>query len=133
MSGLPTALEAETARAIFFGLPPSHSMPPVRPTLSFFALVAGAFALGTVTDRKTAGVSDPHVHDNNGHGDKMTIDDPSSYVSANGITGYRHQKINKYFSLIFCSLAQLAKTTKEKPSKDPSCDKTCGTVPSRNV
>ncbi|KAH7912844.1 hypothetical protein BJ138DRAFT_1082778 [Hygrophoropsis aurantiaca] len=82
-AGLSTSHKAETARAIFFGPPPdpppsSRSMPPVRPTLSFFALVAAAFALGTMVDRETADENDLHAHDINGHNDKMTVDDSSS-------------------------------------------------------
>ena len=48
----------ETARAVFFGTPPSTSSSrtpsPPKPTLSFFAVVAAAFALGTLVDREIA-------------------------------------------------------------------------------
>ncbi|KAH7922119.1 hypothetical protein BV22DRAFT_1017937, partial [Leucogyrophana mollusca] len=58
-AGLSTITKAETARAIFFGPPPdpppaSRGPPPPKPTLSFFAVVAAAFALGTLVDREAA-------------------------------------------------------------------------------
>ncbi|KIK29435.1 hypothetical protein PISMIDRAFT_59532, partial [Pisolithus microcarpus 441] len=52
--------KAELARAIFFGPPSatpvsaSKGPSPARPTLSFFAAVAAAFALGTLVDREVA-------------------------------------------------------------------------------
>ena len=80
----PTS-KAETARAIFFGSPtaptPSSnrtSLTP-RPTLSFFAAVAAAFALGTLVDRE---ISEEEARLDVALGDGVTHDDSSSRPSS---------------------------------------------------
>ncbi|KIO11415.1 hypothetical protein M404DRAFT_128017, partial [Pisolithus tinctorius Marx 270] len=58
--GMMGGQKAELARAIFFGPPSatpvsaSKGPSPAKPTLSFFAAVAAAFALGTLVDREVA-------------------------------------------------------------------------------
>ncbi|KAL4076759.1 hypothetical protein V8B97DRAFT_1496443 [Scleroderma yunnanense] len=55
-----TTQSAELARAIFFGSPsatpfsPTKAPTSAKPTISFFAAVAAAFALGTLVDREVA-------------------------------------------------------------------------------
>lgn len=59
-AGVMAGQKAELARAIFFGPPSSTPVStskgpsPAKPTLSFFAAVAAAFALGTLVDREVA-------------------------------------------------------------------------------
>ncbi|KAH7883073.1 hypothetical protein F5I97DRAFT_1901712 [Phlebopus sp. FC_14] len=79
-SGLPSTSKAETARAIFFGSssPSSvstRSQSSSRPTISFFAAVAAAFALGTLVDRE---IADEEARSSAAlHGDGMAVGDSS--------------------------------------------------------
>lgn len=76
---LSTASKLETARAIFFGSPTtpasSRTSSTPKPTLSLFAAVAAAFALGTLVDREIAEEEARLVV---AHGDSVTPDDSSS-------------------------------------------------------
>ncbi|KAG9310210.1 hypothetical protein JVU11DRAFT_9853 [Chiua virens] len=74
-----TANKLETARAIFFGrsgTPASSraSSYTPKPTLSFFAAVAAAFALGTLVDRE---IAEEEARLDVAHGDGVTPDDSS--------------------------------------------------------
>lgn len=78
------ATKVETARAIFFGTssipspPPNRTSPTPKPTLSFFAAVAAAFALGTLVDRE---IAEEEVRLDVVHGDGVTTHDASSRPS----------------------------------------------------
>lgn len=75
---LSTTSKVETARAIFFGPPTptsSRATSTPKPTLSFFAAVAAAFALGTLVDRE---VAEEEARLDIAHGDGVTPDDSSS-------------------------------------------------------
>ena len=79
-----TPTKLDTARAIFFGPPamtPStsnRSLTIPRPTLSFFASVAAAFALGTLVDRE---VAEEEARLDVANGDHPTPDDATSRLS----------------------------------------------------
>lgn len=74
-----TASKLDTARAIFFGPPASTSsriQASAKPTLSFFAAVAAAFALGTLVDKE---IAEEEARLDVAHGDGgVTQDDSSS-------------------------------------------------------
>lgn len=76
---LSAASKVETARAIFFGsstTPASSRTPSApKPTLSLFAAVAAAFALGTLVDRE---IAEEEARLDIAHGDDVTPDDSSS-------------------------------------------------------
>ncbi|KAH0831298.1 hypothetical protein J3R83DRAFT_13940 [Lanmaoa asiatica] len=76
---LPTTSKVDTARAIFFGLPTtptsSRTPPTPKPTLSLYAAVAAAFALGTLVDRE---ITEEEARLDAAHGDGVTPDDSSS-------------------------------------------------------
>ena len=78
---LSTASKIETARAIFFGppAPNGRNSPTPKPTLSFFAAVAAAFALGTLVDRE---IAEEEARLDVAHGDSVILDDSSSRPSA---------------------------------------------------
>lgn len=77
---LSTASKIETARAIFFGppAPNGRNSPTPKPTLSFFAAVAAAFALGTLVDRE---IAEEEARLDVAHGDSVILDDSSSRPS----------------------------------------------------
>lgn len=76
---LSTATKLDTARAIFFGPPAtsasSRTLSTPKPTLSLFAAVAAAFALGTLVDRE---IAEEEARLDIAHGDSVTPDDSSS-------------------------------------------------------
>lgn len=84
-TALSAATKVETARAIFFGSPstptPTSNRAPStsKPTLSFFAAVAAAFALGTLVDRE---IAEEEARLDVAHGDGIPPDDSSSRPSA---------------------------------------------------
>jgi len=79
VNGAPsTSSKLETARAIFFGPSTptsSRSQSSPKPTLSFFAAVAAAFALGTLVDRE---IAEEEARLDVAHGDSVTPGDSSS-------------------------------------------------------
>lgn len=75
---LSTATKLETARAIFFGSSTpasSRTSSTPKPTLSLFAAVAAAFALGTLIDRE---IAEEETRLDIAHGDDVAPDDSSS-------------------------------------------------------
>lgn len=76
---LSTATKLDTARAIFFGPPAtsasSRTLSTPKPTLSLFAAVAAAFALGTLVDRE---IAEEEARLDIAHSDSVTPDDSSS-------------------------------------------------------